>query len=158
MSLLLVFSHAEGAKREGGGSASRPVSSGRSVRQPTTSAANGAAAIVAARVEAYELVELRLENERLRQQLEDEPSMVLPALQEPPRLSFAADKPSGQQELLASLFGRMASTESGEGEAHSISPFLVLGATLDPKIKSKIWECAYIELESLGSPVEFPSR
>ena len=35
---------------------------------------------MAARVEADELVELRLENERLRQQLEDEPATALFAL------------------------------------------------------------------------------
>ena len=37
------------------------------------------------------------------------------------------------------------------GEQHIISPFLVLGSTLDPKIKLKIWEGGYVDLSTLAT-------
>ena len=38
------------------------------------------------------------------------------------------------------------------GAANDIAPFFVLGATLDPKVKAKIRQGAYVELGSLSSP------
>ncbi len=37
------------------------------------------------------------------------------------------------------------------GEQHIISPFLILGATLDPNIKVKIWEGVYVDLSALAT-------
>ena len=54
------------------------------------------------------------------------------------------------QDLLATVLQQMTATEaSATGESHTIAPFLVLGSTLDPKVKCKIWEGGYVELASL---------
>ncbi|KAI0226761.1 hypothetical protein LSAT2_022800 [Lamellibrachia satsuma] len=58
------------------------------------------------------------------------------------------------QALLASALQQMAgTTQLGTAQGESpMTPFLILGATLDPKIKATIWAHQYIDLGSLVPP------
>ena len=58
------------------------------------------------------------------------------------------------QDLLSSVLQQMTAQTAVHGEQSAISPFLVLGSTLDPKIKAKIWEGVYVELGGLSSPTD----
>ena len=65
--------------------------------------------------------------------------------------------PPSSQDLLASILQQMTTpaTTAGEQEGASgggIAQFFVLGATLDPKVKAKIREGAYVDPGSLGAP------
>ena len=56
------------------------------------------------------------------------------------------------QDLLGGVRQQMTSAQAASGgEQHIISPFLVLGSTLDPKIKLKIWEGGYVDLSTLAT-------
>ena len=47
---------------------------------------------------------------------------------------------------------QMTSAQAASGgEQHIISPFLILGAALDPNIKVKIWEGVYVDLSALAT-------
>ena len=73
-----------------------------------------------------------------------EPTLLLPPAVQPPA-----------QDLLANALRQMAAPPAtGEhlGVTTDIAQFFVLGATLDPKVKAKIREGAYVELGSLSSP------
>ena len=73
-----------------------------------------------------------------------EPTLLLPPAVQPPA-----------QDLLANALRQMtAPPATGEhlGVTTDIAQFFVLGATLDPKVKAKIREGAYVELGSLSSP------
>ena len=55
-------------------------------------------------------------------------------------------------DLLGGVMQQMTSAQAASGgEQHIISPFLVLGSTLDPKIKVKIWEGGYVDLSSMAT-------
>ena len=64
--------------------------------------------------------------------------------------------PTTSQDLLANILHQMTTpTTAGEHEGTAeggIAQFFVLGATLDPKIKLKIREGAYVDLGSLSAP------
>ena len=56
------------------------------------------------------------------------------------------------QDMLGGVRQQMTSAQAASGgEQHIISPFLVLGSTLDPKIKLKIWEGGYVDLSTLAT-------
>ena len=64
--------------------------------------------------------------------------------------------PTTSQDLLANILHQMTTpTTAGEHDGTAeggIAQFFVLGATLDPKIKLKIREGAYVDLGSLSAP------
>ena len=75
--------------------------------------------------------------------------MGAPAFNVLPRLTpHEAPRPmlpptATKQDLLATVLQQMTATEpSTNGESRIIAPFLVLGSTLDSKLKCKIWEGA----------------
>ena len=77
---------------------------------------------------------------------------VLPRLtpHEAPRPLWTATPTATKQDLLATVLQQMTATEpSTNGESRIIAPFLVLGSTLDSKLKCKIWEGGYVEMGSL---------
>ena len=67
--------------------------------------------------------------------------------------------PPSSQDLLASILQQMTTpattaVEYDGASGGGIAQFFVLGATLDPKVKAKIREGAYVDLGSLGAPSE----
>ena len=55
-------------------------------------------------------------------------------------------------DLLGGVMQQMTSAQAASGgEQHIISPFLVLGSTLDPQINVKIWEGGYVDLSSMAT-------
>ena len=87
------------------------------------------------------------------------PQQPLQPVTPDPRALFAPAKPAswgiqneeGNDTVMASaMIASQLSGMIGRNEQSSaISEFLVIGATVDPKIKAKIWEGAYVELGSL---------
>ena len=75
--------------------------------------------------------------------------------QAPQQVSFAAPQlpaTPNTQDLLASVLQQMTAAQmTPTGEHQAVTPFLVLGSTLEPKIRAKIWEGAYVELGALAS-------
>ena len=80
--------------------------------------------------------------------------------QAPQFVSLAPPQPSATpstQELLASVLQQMTAAQTAapqatsSGELQAIAPYLALGATLDHKLKIKIWEGVYVELGALAS-------
>ena len=79
---------------------------------------------------------------------------VAPPVEPTPLLPPA---PPSSQDLLANILQQMTTPASTAGEQDGssgggIAQFFVLGATLDPKVKAKIREGAYVDLGSLGAP------
>ena len=57
------------------------------------------------------------------------------------------------QDLLSNILQQMSAGQTA-GEQPSLASFLVLGATLEPKIKAKICEGGYVDLGALCSPTD----
>ena len=76
-------------------------------------------------------------------------------MQAPQQVSFTAPQlpaTPNTQELLASMLQQMTAAQmTPTGEHQAVTPFLVLGSTLEPKIRAKTWEGAYVELGALAS-------
>ena len=68
-----------------------------------------------------------------------------------PQQSASVQPPS--QDLLSNIVQQMSSGQTA-GEQPSLASFLVLGATLEPKIKAKNCEGGYVDLGALCSPTD----
>ena len=68
-----------------------------------------------------------------------------------PQQSASVQPPS--QDLLSNILQQMSSGQTA-GEQPSLASFLVLGATLEPKIKAKTCEGGYVDLGALCSPTD----
>ena len=87
------------------------------------------------------------------------PSPVTPLPTTQPGTSALDSQGTDLQALLASTLQQMAgTTQLGTAQGESpMTPFLILGATLDPKIKATIWAHQYIDLGSLVPPPTEPT-
>ena len=73
---------------------------------------------------------------------------------EPTRLLPSA--PPASQDLLANVLNQMSASATAverQGDMN-LTQFVVLGATLDPRVKAKIREGVYVELGALSSPTD----
>ena len=68
-----------------------------------------------------------------------------------PQQATSVQPPS--QDLLSNILQQMSSGQTA-GEQPSLARYLVLGVTLEPKIKAKICEGGYLDLRALSSPTD----
>ena len=92
-----------------------------------------------------------------QQPLAPQPLPPEPAPQPHPVMDPSQDQQIQQAILQGSAMGLTLNPAHQDQRGGEVSAYLVLGATLDPKIKAKIWSNQYVDLTTLTSMPQAPS-